>query len=123
MGTTRREVRVRRVYEEPDGADGVRVLVDRVWPRGMRKEQAGLDAWEKEAAPSAELRRWYGHRRERYPDFAERYRAELARPERRAAVDRLRERAGDGVLTLLTATRDVEYSHAVLLAEAVRGEE
>ncbi|MEU8826871.1 DUF488 family protein [Streptomyces sp. NPDC048636] len=114
-------VRVRRVYEPPEPDDGTRVLVDRIWPRGLAKDDARLDGWAKAAAPSTELRRWYGHQHERYAEFARRYRAELADPERAEAVERLRERAAEGPLTLLTATRDLDHSHAPLLADAVRG--
>ncbi|MBL1096477.1 DUF488 domain-containing protein [Streptomyces coffeae] len=118
---TRPGVRVRRVYEAPEPDDGTRVLVDRIWPRGLAKDDVQLDDWAKAAAPSTELRRWYGHQPERYAEFARRYRAELAEPERAEAVDRLRERAEAGPLTLLTATKDLDHSHAPLLADAVRG--
>lgn len=114
-------VRVRRVYEAPEPDDGTRVLVDRIWPRGLAKEDARLDEWAKAAAPSTELRRWYGHEPGRYAQFARRYRAELAEPERAEAVDRLRELAAAGPMTLLTATKDLDHSHAPLLADAVRG--
>lgn len=114
-------IRVRRVYDAPEQDDGTRVLVDRIWPRGLAKADARLDEWAKAAAPSTELRRWYGHEPERYAEFARRYRAELAQPERREAVDHLRELAGQGTLTLLTAVKDLSYGHAGLLADAVRG--
>ncbi|HZG04424.1 MAG TPA: DUF488 family protein [Streptomyces sp.] len=114
------EVRVRRVYEAAGPGDGTRVLVDRLWPRGLAKEEAELDEWARDVAPSDGLRRWYGHDPGRYADFTERYRAELAGPERREAVERLRELAGNSRLTLLTATRDVDRSHAPVLAEVLR---
>lgn len=114
-------IRIRRVYEAPDPDDGTRVLVDRIWPRGLAKDEARLDEWAKAAAPSTELRRWYGHAPERYSEFAERYRTELADPERREAVDHLRDLAASGPLTLLTATKDPAQSHLPLLAEAVGG--
>ncbi|WP_344321918.1 DUF488 domain-containing protein [Streptomyces macrosporus] len=122
MGTTgeRFEVRTRRVYEEAAPEDGTRVLVDRLWPRGLAKEKAELDEWVKDVAPSDGLRRWYGHDPDRHADFAERYRAELAEPERHEAVERLRELAGDAPLTLLTATREVDRSHLPVLAEVLR---
>ncbi|MFH8367031.1 DUF488 domain-containing protein [Streptomyces sp. NPDC018031] len=113
-------VAVRRVYEEPRPDDGARVLVDRLWPRGLAKEAARLDDWAKEVAPSSELRRWYGHTPEKFEAFAERYRAELAEPAGREAVDRLRRLAAQGPLTLLTATRDLSHAHAGVLAEVVR---
>ncbi|MFF7652329.1 DUF488 domain-containing protein [Streptomyces sp. NPDC007983] len=114
-------IRVRRVYDTPEPDDGTRVLVDRIWPRGLAKEDAQLDEWAKAAAPSTELRRWYGHEPERFAEFARRYRAELAEPERREAVDHLRELAGQGTLTLLTAVKDPTHGHVGLLADAVRG--
>ncbi|MCT2588647.1 DUF488 family protein [Streptomyces sp. N2-109] len=121
MSKKKPDVRVRRIYDEAEDADGSRVLVDRVWPRGMAKGEAALDAWIKDAAPSTELRRWYGHEPERFDAFAERYRAELAEPEPQEAVEHLRELAGPSRrLTLLTATRDVDLSHALILADTVR---
>ncbi|MEN3535244.1 DUF488 family protein [Microbispora sp. ZYX-F-249] len=112
-------VTVRRVYEDPAPGDGTRVLVDRVWPRGLTKEAAHLDEWVKDVAPSGELRSWYGHVPERFAEFRSRYLAELGDPERRAALDRLRGLMEDGPLTLLTATRDVEHSQAAVLAEVL----
>jgi uncharacterized protein YeaO (DUF488 family) len=117
MTGEKREVRVRRIYDEPDSADGARVLVDRIWPRGMAKDRAALDEWAKDVAPSGELRRWYRHDPEHYADFARRYRAELAEPERAEALERLRELATSGPVTLLTATKNVGHSHATVLAE------
>ncbi|AXK32155.1 DUF488 family protein [Streptomyces armeniacus] len=116
------DVRVRRIYDEPEGADGSRVLVDRVWPRGMAKDRARLDEWLKGAAPSTELRRWYGHDPERFEEFSERYRAELDGEEPRETLDRLRELAEDGPLTLLTATKDIGLSHAAILADVLAHE-
>lgn len=110
-------VRVRRVYEESQGDDGQRVLVDRVWPRGMSKERAQLDEWCKEVAPSTQLRRWYGHDPDRFAEFAQRYRAELAESVPADALGHLRDRAASGRLTLLTATTNVDLSHARILAE------
>ncbi|GAA2394448.1 DUF488 family protein [Streptomyces glaucosporus] len=113
-------VRTRRVYEAAAPGDGKRVLVDRLWPRGLAKERAGLDEWAKDVAPSDGLRRWYGHDPGRYAEFAGRYRAELAEPGRHEAVERLRELAGDGPITLLTATGEVDRSHLPVLAEVLR---
>lgn len=121
MSERERDVRVRRIYDEASDADGTRVLVDRIWPRGMAKDRAALDDWIKGAAPSTELRRWYGHDPARFDAFAERYRAELAEAEPREAVGRLRGLASSGRLTLLTATKDLALSHAVILADTVRG--
>ncbi|MGW7552375.1 DUF488 domain-containing protein [Streptomyces rimosus] len=122
MGGQRGEIRQRRVYEEPEAADGARVLVDRLWPRGVAKEAAHLDEWCKDVAPSKELRTWYGHRPERYAEFARRYRHELVGSPARAALGRLREYAAAGPLTLLTATKSVEESHLAVLAEVLEGE-
>ena len=110
------DVKVRRVYEPASAGDGVRVLVDRVWPRGLAKEKARLDEWAKDVAPSTELRKWYGHDPEKFSEFVRRYEAELDEPERAAAFERLRGIAGRGTVTLLTATRDVEHSQAAVLA-------
>jgi uncharacterized protein YeaO (DUF488 family) len=118
--SNRLEVRVRRVYDEPSPEDGRRVLVDRIWPRGLAKARAGIDEWAKEVAPSTELRRWYGHEPARFEEFRRRYQAELAEPERQAAVRHLRELARSGPLTLVTATRDLDHSQAAVLAEHLR---
>jgi uncharacterized protein YeaO (DUF488 family) len=114
------EVRVRRVYDDPSPEDGRRVLVDRIWPRGLAKARAGIDEWAKAVAPSTELRRWYGHEPGRFEEFRRRYQAELAEPEPRAALRHLRELARSGPLTLVTATRDIDHSQAAVLAEQLR---
>ncbi|HLV71963.1 uncharacterized protein YeaO (DUF488 family) [Actinomadura hallensis] len=114
------EVRLRRVYEPVSDDDGTRILVDRVWPRGLSKDEAHLDGWEKDVAPSTELRKWYGHDPAKFEEFARRYEAELEEPERAAVLERLRDSAGRGTLTLLTATRDVEHSQAAVLADRLR---
>jgi uncharacterized protein YeaO (DUF488 family) len=118
--TATNAVRVRRVYDPPDPADGHRVLVDRLWPRGLAKNAAALDEWLRAVAPSDELRRWYGHEVGRFVEFRDRYVAELGTPERAEALAHLRELADPGPLTLLTATRDVEHSQATVLAEQLR---
>nr|WP_243719516.1 DUF488 domain-containing protein [Actinomadura sp. KC06] len=114
------EVRLRRVYEPVSSGDGKRILVDRVWPRGLSKEKARLDEWAKDVAPSTGLRKWYGHCVDKFDEFTRRYEAELDEPERAAALGRLRELAGQGPVTLLTATRDVDHSQAAVLAELLR---
>jgi uncharacterized protein YeaO (DUF488 family) len=114
------QVRLRRIYERPSPADGVRVLVDRVWPRGLTRAATQLDEWMKEIAPSTGLRRWYGHRPERFPEFRRRYLIELRAAEPAVTVVRLRELARTGQVTLLTATRDVEHSQAAVLSELLR---
>jgi uncharacterized protein YeaO (DUF488 family) len=112
-----RKVRVRRVYDDRSPDDGARVLVDRLWPRGLKKDAAGLDEWRRDIAPSPELRTWYGHVPDRFAEFRRRYRDELARPERAEALAHLRELTAQGRLTLLTATRDITISAAAVLAE------
>jgi uncharacterized protein YeaO (DUF488 family) len=110
-------VKVGRVYEEPAASDGARVLVDRIWPRGLSKQDARLDEWAKDVAPSPELRTWYGHDPAKFAEFRRRYAKELAEPERAGALDRLRTLAREKPVILLTATRDVEHSQAAVLAE------
>lgn len=104
------------MYDDPHPDDGVRVLVDRVWPRGVRKSDVDAE-WLRDVAPSSELRRWYDHDPAKFAEFRRRYRAELDSPERRAALEHLRELAAADPLTLLTATRDVDHSHAAVLAD------
>lgn len=110
-------VTYRRVYDEISPADGARVLVDRVWPRGLRKDSLDLTEWLRDIAPSTELRQWYSHRPERFPEFRRRYLTELNAPERRAAVDHLEQIARHRHVTLLTATKDVDHSQAAVLAD------
>jgi uncharacterized protein YeaO (DUF488 family) len=114
-------VRLRRVYEEPSPEDGTRVLVDRLWPRGLTKEKAALDEWVKDVAPSTELRRWYGHDPARFEEFRRRYEQELAEPEQARALDGLREAASRQTITLLTATRDIDHSEAAVLTSLLGG--
>jgi uncharacterized protein YeaO (DUF488 family) len=113
-------VRLRRVYEPRAPGDGLRVLVDRLWPRGLRREDADVDVWLKEIAPSAELRRWYGHDLERWPDFCQRYEAELVG---NPALEELRSlhRAHE-TTTLLFAKRDTEHNNAIVLQRLLSGE-
>jgi uncharacterized protein YeaO (DUF488 family) len=113
-------VRVRRVYAEPEKGDGTRVLVDRIWPRGLTKARAALDEWCKDVAPSGELRKWYDHDPDRFEDFSRRYQAELKDPQRADALAHLRELAKERQLTLLTATRQPEISEAAVLAELLK---
>ena len=114
------EVRVRRVYDGPEPDDGVRVLVDRVWPRGLTKDKAALGEWCKEVAPSTELRKWYGHDPDRFGEFTRRYETELADAERAGAFSHLRDLARQGPVTLLTATKEVDISQAEVLADLLR---
>jgi uncharacterized protein YeaO (DUF488 family) len=117
MGT---DIRVRRVYEDPSPADGARVLVDRVWPRGMRKDAARLDEWAKDVAPTTELRTWYQHDPAKFDEFRRRYTAELAGPGPREALSRIRALAAGRPVTLLTATKDLSLSQAAVLAGVLR---
>ncbi|MFF5488654.1 DUF488 domain-containing protein [Streptomyces virginiae] len=115
-----RPVHVRRIYDAPAQTDGIRVLVDRVWPRGITKDKAHLDEWCKQVAPSTELRKWYSHDPERFTEFSRRYRTELKDPEHADALGHLRDLAKDRPLTLLTATKHPEISEAEVLAEMLR---
>lgn len=112
-------LRIRRVYEPPEPADGYRVLVDCFWPRGLTKESARIDAWRRDLAPSDALRRWFGHDPARWPAFRERYRAELLSPSRRTLLDELACRMREGTVTLLFAARDAARNNAVVLAEVL----
>jgi uncharacterized protein YeaO (DUF488 family) len=118
-------VRVRRVYDPQEDGDGTRVLVDRLWPRGVAKDRARIDRWLKDLTPSNELRSWYHEDRSgtRYDDFVDRYRAELADPSHTAAVRELVElvRAG-GPVTLVTAVKDIPHSHVPVLVDHVEHE-
>lgn len=108
-------VRVKRIYEPAAGDDGYRVLIDRLWPRGVSKAHAQLDDWAKELSPSDELRRWYGHEPEKFERFAARYREELAAHGEK--LDELRERAAHGTVTILFGARDGQHSNAAVLIE------
>ena len=114
------DIRIRRVYEEPSPKDGSRVLVDRVWPRGLRKDAARLDDWAKDVAPSTELRTWYQHDPAKFGEFRRRYTAELGEPGQQEALNRIRALAADGPVTLLTATKDIDLSQAAVLAGLLR---
>ena len=119
--TSKAAVEVVRVYEDLGRRPGERrVLVDRLWPRGVQKAALDFDEWAKDAAPSSELRRWYGHEPGRFSEFSRRYRAELDDDPGASAVERLRALArGHGRLVLLTATRDVERSGAAVLRDVI----
>lgn len=108
-------IRLKRAYDPPAGDDGTRVLVERLWPRGLSKERAALDLWLKEVAPSPELRRWYGHDPQKWPEFRRRYREELRAKE--TEVERLAELARRGPVTFVYAARDTERNSATVLKE------
>jgi uncharacterized protein YeaO (DUF488 family) len=113
-------VNVRRIYESALATDGTRVLVDRLWPRGLTKEKARIDQWCKAIAPSAQLRKWYGHDPQLFEEFSRRYRTELEAPEAAAVLGRLRSLADRGPLTLLTATKEPSISEAAVLRSLIR---
>lgn len=110
-----RSVAIKRAYDPPAATDGTRILVDRLWPRGLSKKKAALDGWNKQVAPSPALRQWFGHRPERFQEFAKRYRAEL---KGNPAVAELR--ALKGKVTLVYGARDPAINHAVVLAKVLK---
>ena len=112
-------VKSKRVYDAAEPGDGYRVLIDRMWPRGVSRQRAQLDEWARELAPSSELRMWFHHDPERFDEFRSRYREELR--ERRPLLEELRRRARDGPVTLLYAARDREHNDAVVLEELLSG--
>ncbi|MGZ4755930.1 MAG: DUF488 domain-containing protein [Acidimicrobiia bacterium] len=114
------EITIKRAYDPPAYGDGVRILVDRLWPRGLRKDDAHFDQWRKDLSPSTELRQFYGHRPERFAEFKKRYRAELRHKEAAAAVSELVDLIRRRTVTLLTASRDASHSEAAVLAAHVR---
>ena len=107
------QIQIKRVYEKPAPTDGHRVLVDRLWPRGLTKKDAAIDVWAKELAPSGELRRWFAHKDERYAEFTHRYRLEL--DSATAEIERLLSSAGDGAVTLLYAAKSTTSNHVLVL--------
>ena len=108
-------VALKRVYDEPEPGDGTRVLVDRLWPRGLSKERAHIDLWLKEIAPSSELRTWFGHDPEKFAEFRCRYENEIASEAGQTALAKLRDQAKQGPVTLVFAARDTEHANAVVL--------
>lgn len=110
-----RSVVIKRAYDPPSEKDGTRILVDRLWPRGLSKAKAALDGWAKEVAPSPGLRKWFGHREDRFAEFARRYRAEL---KDNPALEALRARKGK--VTLVYAARDPKINHATVLAKVLK---
>lgn len=110
-------IKLKRVYDAPEPGDGRRVLVDRLWPRGLKKEEACIDRWLKDIAPSPELRDWFGHDSQRWLEFRERYRQELQA--HKDVLRELAEQAGQSDITLLYAARDVERNNAVVLRQVM----
>jgi uncharacterized protein YeaO (DUF488 family) len=111
-------IRLKRVYEKPAPEDGLRILVERLWPRGLTKERAAIDLWMKELSPSPELRKWYGHDAAKWAEFQKRYRAELR--QNQDAVEELRQKCGSGQVTFVYAASDEEHSSALILKEFVK---
>jgi uncharacterized protein YeaO (DUF488 family) len=112
------DVRLKRAYDPAASADGYRVLIDRLWPRGVSRARAKLDDWEKTLPPSTELRRWFGHDPKRFEEFRQRYIEELRRE--RPRLTALRRRAQEGTLTLVYSAHDTKHNDAVVLAEVLR---
>lgn len=110
-------VALKRVYDEPEPGDGTRVLVDRLWPRGLSKERAHIDLWLKEIAPSSELRTWFGHDPEKFAEFRRRYENEIASETGQTALAKLRAQAKQGPVTLVFAARDTDHANAVVLRD------
>jgi len=113
----RQRVRIKRIFEPPARGDGYRVLVDRLWPRGVSKSRASLDAWEKELAPSTGLREWFGHAPQRWATFRRRYRKELE--DHNVELGALKRRSARRIVTLLYAARSHDYNEARVLQEAI----
>ena len=107
------EIKIKRVYEQPDKEDGLRILVDRLWPRGLTKEKANVDLWLKDIAPSTELRKWFGHEPAKWDDFKKKYLLELK--ENKGMVSLLKEKAKQETITLLYAAKDQEHNEALVL--------
>ncbi|MDO5652859.1 MAG: DUF488 domain-containing protein [Brachymonas sp.] len=113
-------IALKRAYDDPAPSDGTRILVDRIWPRGLTKEAAQIDLWLKEVAPSTALRKWYGHDPEKWPDFQQKYRAEL---EGNPAVDELRAMAKKEKVTLVFAAKDEKHANSVVLREVLQNKQ
>jgi len=114
-----RNIRLKRIYEHPSNEDGTRILVDRLWPRGITKKEAKLDQWNREITPSGRLRAWFGHDPKRWAEFSDRYRAELA--DKSNALGELRQQAQEGPITLLYAAKDERHTHAIVLRNVLLG--
>ncbi|MBB5214218.1 DUF488 domain-containing protein [Parapusillimonas granuli] len=112
-----RQVQIKRVYDPPQRGDGYRVLIDRLWPRGVKKEELEHDAWIKDLAPSPGLRKWFGHKVEHWDRFRDGYQAELRAPEQQARMRDLIQAAGRKKITLLYAAKDDKHNHALILAD------
>jgi len=116
-------IALKRAYDKPEASDGTRILVDRLWPRGLSKERAHIDLWLKEIAPSNELRKWFHHDPEKFAEFRQRYESELQSESRQEALAKLRELAKQGPITLLFAAHDAEHNNAVVLRDGLLGKD
>lgn len=114
------DVDIRRVYDPQNKGEGLRVLIDRLWPRGVRKDDLQYDLWEKEIAPTPALRKWFGHSPERWEAFGDKYRKELDSPRARERLEAIAKEAGKRKITLLYGARDPEHNHALILADVLR---
>jgi uncharacterized protein YeaO (DUF488 family) len=112
-------IQLKRVYEKPSRRDGVRILVDRLWPRGLTKERAAVSLWLKDVAPSSELRKWFGHDPAKWKEFQVRYRKELR--EKKEALKLLKQKSEDRTVTLVYGARDEQHNEAVVLRKIVEG--
>jgi uncharacterized protein YeaO (DUF488 family) len=108
-------IKIKRVYEKPDKEDGIRILVDRLWPRGLTKEKAGIDLWLKDIAPSTELRKWFGHDPDKWDEFRKRYGYELEKNKEQVVL--LKEQMKKGMVTIVYGAHDEEHNQAVVLKE------
>src|SRR5690606_15591307 len=120
LGERDMKIGVRRVYDPPESGEGLRVLVDRLWPRGIRKQDLEYDVWEKELAPTPELRKWFGHKPERWEEFQKRYQQELDNASTQERLRALVKSADKRNLTLLYGARDPQHNHALILADALK---
>ncbi len=112
-------LKVKRVYDKKEVSDGKRILVDRLWPRGLRAEDAAVDEWLKELSPSDELRRWFNHDPEKWEEFRRRYRKELSSPEKQEILERIAKGAAHSDITLVYGARETEYNNARVLEEII----
>jgi uncharacterized protein YeaO (DUF488 family) len=119
MSTAAANVKIKRVYEPAEPDDGTRILVDRLWPRGISKQEASVDQWNRELSPSPQLRKWFGHKVNRWPEFSHRYRLELA--SHAEALAALRCRVKEGPVTLVYAAKDQRHNHAIVLRSVLLG--
>ena len=112
-------LRVKRVYDKKEASDGKRILVDRLWPRGLRTEDAAIDEWLKEISPSDELRQWFNHDPKKWDEFRHRYRKELSSPEKREILERIAKQAAHSDITLVYGARETQYNNAHVLEELI----